>query len=250
MTAKDEALIDELVAFYEDQSPKVAHFQNLLLSAITDSEALAPLIHSVKGRLKLPDHLRGKLRRKIAEAKAEGREFDVTKANLLEKINDLAGIRLLHLHTRQIKQIDPIVQEILKEESYGLLEGPSARTWDDEYRDFFQECGIETQKSPSMYTSVHYVIGSASRTLVTCELQVRTLMEEVWGEVDHRLNYPERASSVACREQLKVLARVTSSATRLVDSIFLTQDAETSSQSAAAPVSRRRSTATKRLRVN
>ena len=34
-----------------------------------------------------------------------------------------------------------------------------------------------------MYTSVHYVIGSASRTTVTCEIQVRTLMEEVWGEV-------------------------------------------------------------------
>jgi hypothetical protein len=49
-------------------------------------------------------------------------------------------------------------------------------------------------------------------------------MEEVWGEVDHQLNYPHETPSLACREQLKVLARVTSSATRLVDAIFLTHE--------------------------
>jgi cellulose biosynthesis protein BcsQ len=67
------------------------------------------------------------------------------------------------------------------------------------------------------------VVASASRTKLTAEIQVRTLMEEVWGEVDHQLNYPHETQSLACREQLKVLARVTSSATRLVDSIFSTQ---------------------------
>ena len=71
-----------------------------------------------------------------------------------------------------------------------------------------------------MYTSVHYVVSSASRTKITCEIQVRTLMEEVWGEVDHAINYPDPSELLSCREQLKVLARVTSSATRLVDSIF------------------------------
>ena len=75
-----------------------------------------------------------------------------------------------------------------------------------------------------MYTSVHYVIGSASRTRMTAEIQVRTLMEEVWSEVDHSVNYPHQNESLPCREQLKVLARVTSSATRLVDSIFITLD--------------------------
>ena len=42
------------------------------------------------------------------------------------------------------------------------------------------------------------------------------------GEVDHLINYPTSTTVLASREQLKVLARVTSSATRLVDSIFLT----------------------------
>jgi putative GTP pyrophosphokinase len=47
-------------------------------------------------------------------------------------------------------------------------------------------------------------------------------MEEVWGEVDHLINYPIPSTRLSSREQLKVLARVTSGATRLVDSIFLT----------------------------
>jgi putative GTP pyrophosphokinase len=73
-----------------------------------------------------------------------------------------------------------------------------------------------------MYTSVHYVVASNSRTTVTCEIQVRTLMEEVWGEVDHSINYPHKTESVPCREQIRALARSTSSATRLVDAIFAT----------------------------
>ena len=70
--------------------------------------------------------------------------------------------------------------------------------------------------------SVHYVVQPNSRTELTCEIQVRTLMEEVWGEVDHQINYPVKANSLSCREQIKVLARVTSSCSRLVDSIFFT----------------------------
>lgn len=49
-------------------------------------------------------------------------------------------------------------------------------------------------------------------------------MEEVWGEVNHEINYPRPINSVACAEQIKALARVTSSATRLVDSVFRSYD--------------------------
>jgi putative GTP pyrophosphokinase len=51
---------------------------------------------------------------------------------------------------------------------------------------------------------------------------VRTLAEELWGEVDHTVNYPEPSEVLACREQIKLLARLTSTCTRLVDSIFIT----------------------------
>lgn len=212
-----DARIEKILAEYDDKLKTINLFRHQLVAALENSDELDPFVHSLKSRAKDRDHLRDKLRRKMEK---DGPGFDITPENLLVKINDLAGVRILHLHTRQIASIDPVLKRIFNELQYELLEGPFARTWDDESREFFEDCGIETQKSPTMYTSVHYIIGSASRTTVTCEIQVRTLMEEVWGEVDHTINYPFPTSIRACQEELKVLARITSSATRLVDAIF------------------------------
>ena len=71
-----------------------------------------------------------------------------------------------------------------------------------------------------MYTSVHYILDPQRKTPVRVELQVRTLMEEVWGEVSHSMNYPHPTKNPIVEEQLKVLARFTSGCTRLVDTIF------------------------------
>jgi putative GTP pyrophosphokinase len=218
-----DAQIETMLSEYDDKHATIELFRAQLLAALESSDELAPLVHSMKSRPKDREHLRDKLRRK---QERDGANFDITAENLLTKINDLAGVRILHLHTRQIAVIDPVLRKIFDEQKYDLVEGPFARTWDDESRDFFETCGIETQKSPTMYTSVHYVISSASRTTVTCVIQVRTLMEEVWGEVDHAVNYPSLSSSKAQREELKVLARVTSSATRLVDAIFAVAEDE------------------------
>jgi putative GTP pyrophosphokinase len=213
-----------LVATYEANRDKIELFQTQLLAALQGSSDLQQHIHSMRVRVKDAGHLREKLDRKRSACESAGEAFDVTPANLLTTITDLAGVRLLHLYTRQIRQIDAALRKIFDEQSYELREGPFARTWDDESREFFRSCGIKTEDSPTLYTSVHYVIGSASRTTVTCEVQVRTLAEELWGEVDHSINYPTPTAVLALSEQIKVLARVTSSATRLVDSIFATDE--------------------------
>lgn len=219
-----DELVSELLATYDENLLSITLFRDQLVAALNSAPDLASLVHSMKTRIKDRDLLREKLHRKIEEAKADGKAFDISPENLLTEINDLAGVRLLHLYTRQIREINEALKTIFEEQKYELREGPFARTWDDESREFFESCGIVTQASPTMYTSVHYVVGSASRTTVTCEVQVRTLMEEVWGEVDHAINYPTPTGVLASSEQIKVLARVTSSASRLVDSIFLTHE--------------------------
>lgn len=244
ISVPERAKIDALIQAYEQQTTPIGLFRDQFLLALTASSRLSKHVHSLRSRLKHRDHLRDKLERKLLKCKVVGQPFDITTTNLTLKINDLVGIRVLHLYTRQIREIDAALREIFHDGQYELLEGPFARTWDDESREYFRECGIQTQDSPSLYTSVHYVIGSASRARVTAEIQVRTLMEEVWGEVDHELNYPHKTTSVACAEQLKVLARVTSSATRLVDSIFLTiaDHRKTANASTKAPSGTRKAT--------
>ena len=222
VSREERELTDSLLRAYALHQRQIGLFRDQLVLALSTAEALAPYVHSFRSRLKDPEHLRDKVIRKFREAAAAGIPFDVTADNLLVKVNDLVGIRILHLHTSQIRNIDAALRALFEEQSYALIEGPFARTWDDESREFFRSCNIDTQVSPTMYTSVHYVVGSASRTQITAEIQVRTLMEEAWGETDHFINYPTPTESVACREQIRVLARVASSGTRLVDAIFVT----------------------------
>jgi ppGpp synthetase/RelA/SpoT-type nucleotidyltranferase len=221
-----EDFVDALVTTYEEHLPVITTFRDQLVIALERSGDLQSHIHSVRTRMKDPAHLREKLTRKMAECEQAGREFAITTSNLLTSVTDLAGVRLLHLYTRQMKEIDGALRDIFAEHLYELEEEPFARTWDDETREFFRSIGIRTEVSPTMYTSVHYVIGSASRTRVTCEIQIRTLAEELWGEVDHSMNYPTPSTVLAVREELKVLARVISGATRLVDAIFAVDAAE------------------------
>jgi putative GTP pyrophosphokinase len=219
-TSAERQLIRQLVHHYEQNSGVLRTFLTSLHGQIQGSNTLRAYIHSLSWRMKEPDHLEDKLKRKLREYKARQKQFPITSSNLFVKINDLAGLRILHLYTQQVDGIKKGLKDLFDEESYKVVEGPTARTWDDESRTFFKSIGIETKNSPSLYTSVHYVIKPNKKTKYTCEIQVRTLMEEVWGQVDHTLNYPHRTKHLGCREQLAALARATSSCTRLVDSIF------------------------------
>jgi len=213
--------IDALVEHFLANREKFNTILYQLSGYVAASRVLDNHVHSTKQRTKNPDHLRAKLVRKLLKSKTSAEAFDINKDNLFQHINDLAGFRIIHLHTRQVKDIHEELMSIFDEQRWILVEGPIAKTWDDESRSYFRMLGWQTEVSESMYTSVHYVVQPNSRSELTCELQVRTLMEEVWGEVDHTINYPIKSPSQSCREQIKVLARLTSSCSRLVDSIFL-----------------------------
>lgn len=173
-----------------------------------------PIIHSVKSRIKKPDHLLDKLNRK----KENG--IIVTPDSLFDEITDLIGVRVLHIYQ---EQFDIIHKEIMKKINSGdwvLGETPKAYTWDPEAQHYFSSLKIDTEIKESYYTSVHYLVKPNRTSGICCEIQVRTLFEEVWGEIDHSINYPHKTNSIACIEQLKVLSRLVSTGTRLTDSIF------------------------------
>jgi putative GTP pyrophosphokinase len=217
----DLVLISSIVRQFKSDLALIRTMLDQLVSSVQSSDPLMLYVHSLRWRVKDPDHLRDKLLRKLKRAQEENIPFDVTIENYREKINDLAGLRILHLHTSQIVGIDKELSAVLKQFSYSVIESAKARTWDDEYRSYYESVGIGTTSTPNkMYTSVHYVVSPQITSKLTCEIQVRTLAEELWGEVDHAMNYPLASKVAACREQIKVLARVTSSCSRLVDSIY------------------------------
>ncbi len=213
------ANIAELVEQYRSQQELVRRFLGQIQGYVSDSNSLGPLIHGVRARMKDPEHLHRKLERNGCRAAVNGRQTRVTKQNLLRVVNDLAGIRILHLYPEQFYKIDEHLRAIFKEESLTLVEGPIAKTWDDDTRNRFLARQIAVAQEPSMYTSVHYVVGSASQVMVTCEIQVRTLIEETWGELSHSINYPSPSPDSSFDDELRVLARIGSSALRMVECI-------------------------------
>jgi putative GTP pyrophosphokinase len=224
LSADEHSLLDAILSRYRGEFDRVTLF-GAQIRLIADTQPLAGLIHSVKVRVKAPDHLYDKLLRKLSASRDAGEDaFSITPENFFERINDLVGLRLLHLHTAQFADINAALLEQFDELGYRVMEGPVAYVWDDEYQKLFKSFGVETRQNERMYTSVHYVVEANTRTKRTAEIQVRTLAEELWGEVDHLINYPHESEIFTCREQIKVLARVTSSCTRLVDSIFRSRE--------------------------
>lgn len=230
LTAAEIAKVEELVQLWQmdENQERLKFFANIIDHLLRESKALAKLAHSFRWRLKSVESLRDKLARQLIRDIDERHvDFHINRENFFLEVNDLVGYRVLHLHTRQMRDIDQTIRVLLGEAQFNLLEGyPRAKVWDDESRDYFKEIGITTEAQPRMYSSVHYVIASNSSFKLTGEIQVRTLAQELWGEVDHKLNYPDAHPSISCREQIRSLAWVANSCTRLVDSIFATHAAE------------------------
>lgn len=214
--------ITEMVALYTPRRTEFAQLAKRVENDLIEHEELHSLIHSTKQREKDPAHLADKLKRRASEAVDAGKPFTITKDNFFDRIGDLAGVRLLHIHTEQLSKIHPTIVKILKFHKYKYREKPLVYIWDLERQNFLKKLGLKVIVRPNLYTSVHYVVEPHWGKLA-CEIQVRTLAEELWGEVSHNVNYPQKTDSVACKEQLAALARVASGCTRLVDSIFASE---------------------------
>lgn len=174
-----------------------------------------PIVHSVKYRLKDPDHLREKIRRKWTDG-------PISPDQLFKRITDLAGVRVLHLHSQQFPEIHNSIMDNISRGTWRLGEDPVAYSWDPEATAFFMGLGLISKTKESYYTSIHYLIKPPGESDIVCEVQVRTLFEEIWGEIDHAINYPAPTRSIACKEQLRVLAKLASTGTRLADAIYRT----------------------------
>ncbi len=174
-----------------------------------------PIVHSMRYRLKDESHLADKIRRKETD-----KGVSINQDNLFNTITDLAGVRVLHLYQRQFSEIDKFIRRQIVNKEWFLLEKPIAYYWDPDSTEYFKTFDLKLKIKPSHYTSIHYVIKPRRSSIAHCEIQVRTLLEEVWGEIDHSINYPHPTDSKFTKEQLRVLSKLVSAGSRLADSIF------------------------------
>ena len=189
-----------------------AETQDLLDSAAYVYKRLltVPDVHSLKLRVKDPEHLVAKIIRK----KIEHPELDITPDNYRDYVTDLIGIRALHLFKEQWQPIHDFVmvtwgRELLHESPRAYIRRGDAGPVIEAQR----AAGCEVEEHPFGYRSVHYLIKSqpAKVTRIT-ELQVRTVFEEGWSEIDHQVRYPLVSDDPLLGELTVVFNRLAGSA--------------------------------------
>ncbi|MEP4099511.1 RelA/SpoT domain-containing protein, partial [Paraglaciecola sp.] len=141
-------------------------------------------VHSVRWRVKDPEHLMEKIVRKTLETSDSynPQYNDIDKNNYHEIVTDLVGVRALHLFKDDCFEIDEYLREIwnTKETPVYYVRGG------DETGDGLERFDIK--QHPAGYRSIHYVFESQPlNQKIYSEVQVRTIFEEGWSEIDHKV---------------------------------------------------------------
>ena len=157
-----------------------------------------PGVHAFKYRVKNEERLIEKIRRKINEGK------NITFDNYLKKITDLIGIRILHIFKDEWKEIDNYIRK-----TYTLKEKPKAYIRAGDSKNGIQNYGFKTEEHKFGYRSLHYLIKTKpNKNEYIIEIQVRTIFEEAWGEIDHSIRYPNISDYEILNEYSLILNRL------------------------------------------
>ncbi len=144
-------------------------------------------VHSVRWRTKDIEHLLEKIVRKCAKGKEKYKTISVE--NYQEVVTDLVGIRALHLLKEDCFEIDKKFKETICVSS---ISKPIAYLKNgDNFEKKLIEYGFEIEYHEAGYRSIHYLLPVTHINLqFTIEIQVRTIFEEGWSEIDHKIRYP------------------------------------------------------------
>lgn len=126
----------------------------------------------------------------------------MSKENYEQKITDLMGIRVLLLFKSDWLNVH---QHLMNLYSKTLLEPPFAHIRQGDDRGLYE--GKVEIKDNKPYRSVHYVVKSTKGLGI--EIQVRTLYEEAWSEIDHKLRYPYNLQDVVLGNYIDIMNRLT-----------------------------------------
>jgi len=173
---------------------------------VSERLRMVPEIHSLRRRIKDGEHLVEKIIRKKREEPSL--EFNTSSYESL--VTDLIGVRAIHLFKDQWQAIHQVVKD-----TWNLQGDPVAyvRKGDPpQLQDSFREAGCEVKEHDYGYRSVHYLIKFPAKCTRLVELQVRTIFEEGWSEIDHLVRYPQKSSDTNLEVFLQIFNRLAGSA--------------------------------------
>jgi ppGpp synthetase/RelA/SpoT-type nucleotidyltranferase len=185
-----------LIKYYEaqDQYERMATELHRLLDE--DQRFPAESVYTVKHRLKKPDRLIEKIR--AANTRARKGVTPIDHSNFQSRVDDLLGVRVVCLRLADLVKLKQYLNSLGEEQKLRFIKGPT------EKKTFLIRPGEGESGSvhtrPDMqytgYSSIHYVVKLGRRlqppkdlAKLKAELQLRTILEEAWGEIDHKYRY-------------------------------------------------------------
>lgn len=180
--------------------------------------------HSVSCRCKDAEHLIEKIIRN-ATAVSSGSNSEKYKLinckNYRKLITDLIGVRILVLSKEDWEGVHDFIIEKFenkkeyywdyREKNYGYHNEPKVQ-WIVEEPKAYVRYGdedifkgkIRVNYTHKDYRSQHYVVKYKN---TYCEIQVRTLAEEIYGEFDHKVRYPYKSDNKFLKQYTKMLSQ-------------------------------------------
>lgn len=194
---------EDLSDIYKDYLEKVSSLEEAAISIFRSLSKMAH-VHSVRYRVKDAEHLIEKIIRK----KRDNPDREITIATYLTEITDLIGIRVLHLFKEEWVAIHRNILDM-----WNLKETVIAYHRAGDNTDIFKENKCTPKEHNNGYRSIHYIIESQPTKLkVYAEIQVRTIFEEAWSEIDHSVRYPYDMDNPLLTQYLLIFNRLSGSA--------------------------------------
>jgi len=210
---------DDLQAIYDDYSPKIPELKDTAIF-LFNSLMKTNNVHSVRYRIKDAEHVIEKIIRK----RIEEPDRIITIDNYQTELKDLIGVRALHLFKEQWQDIHQSITSNLDVKGTPVAyyrEGDSS-----EYKNGFANLGCSIEEHRFGYRSVHYIVETKpAKEIYFAEIQVRTIFEEAWSEIDHTIRYPYDKENPVFGDFLLILNRLAGNADEMGTFIqFLKKD--------------------------
>lgn len=162
-------------------------------------------IRQILSRIKQPDKVVEKIFRKT-KTFPNKLSFDS-----IRKMHDTIGLRIIVYFSSQLSLID---RELRNSKFFELDEStPPEAFFEPEKLIRLGLSHIENKQKDSGYTSIHYMVRLKESSIPkeerpVFEIQVRTLAQELWCELEHVLSYkPETRPNLSAKRRFQILSR-------------------------------------------
>jgi ppGpp synthetase/RelA/SpoT-type nucleotidyltranferase len=232
--------MEELRKIYEDYIsyyPTLEKIRTEILATLNGG--MTGEVHSIRCRIKKPDHLVGKIIRGVYR---NPKKYQMVTVDTYKKIiTDFIGVRIIILDKRDwygvhkdllriyrnlpIRYVRRPADIVTNYDRYAdEFEGPECASGyhaecpiayisSEDDRRIYQDKDLKVDNSKAHYRSLHYII---RYKCVYFEIQMRTLFEEGWLEFDHRMKYPNDQYNEKKQEYIGILSNLAIAADRLI----------------------------------